>query len=109
MPYNKQNATNTKNNNQSTKNANLMDAPTAPATHMTARQSRRPSKPRSITTTIKDTPSRPAIVKLFDLQLLGNDTEPKIEESLGNVTAVDIQQGTVSDDTCQVEPCQKQK
>ena len=26
------------------------------------------------------------IVKLFDLQLVGNDTQPNIEESLGNVT-----------------------
>merc|ERR1719278_21762 len=46
------------------------------------------------------------IVKLFDLQLVGNDTQPNIEESLGDVTAHDIEQGTVSDDTCQVEPCQ---
>ena len=46
------------------------------------------------------------IVKLFDLQLVGNDTQPNIEESLGNVTAHDIEEGTVSDDTCQVEPCQ---
>ena len=46
------------------------------------------------------------IVELFDLQLVGNDTQPNIEESLGNVTAHDIERGTVSDDTCQVEPCQ---
>merc|ERR1719266_2238559 len=46
------------------------------------------------------------IVELFDLQLVGNDTVENIEESLGNLTAHGIERGTVSDDTCQVEPCQ---
>ena len=47
------------------------------------------------------------IVNLYDLQF-GNDTveDIDIEESLGIVTAYNIERGIVSDDTCRVEPCQ---
>ena len=42
----------------------LIEAPTAPATHMTTRQSSKPRRPLSITTTIKDTPSSPDMIEL---------------------------------------------
>ena len=43
---------------------NLIEAPTAPATHMTTRQRSKPRRPLSITTTIKETPSSPDMIKL---------------------------------------------